>query len=103
MDLLRGKRLRRPLGICTKTAANPVTVVFDRLDIRIVFVEAHQFETDGVDQGKPTGLDDVLRNPYGGPAALAIDHSISTRTRAAVLLLSSTRTSSVNSTLAMAG
>ena len=48
-------------------------VVFDGFFDGVVFFgEAHQFQADGVDQGFPTGFDDVFADADGAPAAAVV-------------------------------
>jgi len=48
-------------------------VVFDGFFDGVVFFgETHQLEADGVDEGFPTGVDDVFADAYGAPTAAVV-------------------------------
>src|ERR1039457_2087887 len=48
-------------------------VVFDGFfDGAVLFGKAHQLQADGVDEGFPTGVDDVLADADGGPTAAVV-------------------------------
>lgn len=42
---------------------------FDRV---VFFGQAHEFQTDGVEEGEPGGFDYVVGNTNGGPTAFVI-------------------------------
>src|ERR1035441_2965980 len=48
-------------------------VVFDGFfDGVVLFGETHELQADGIDEGFPTGVDDVLGDTYGGPTAAVV-------------------------------
>src|ERR1039457_7390620 len=53
--------------------ADSPAVVFDGFfDGVVLFGEAHQLQADGVDEGFPTGVDDVLADADGAPTAAVV-------------------------------
>src|ERR1035437_1914710 len=55
------------------TYSHAPTVVFDGFfDGVVLFGEAHQLQADGVDEGFPTGVDDVFADAYGAPTAAVV-------------------------------
>src|ERR1035438_4433464 len=55
------------------TGLHAPAVVFDGFfDGVVLFGEAHQLQADGIDEGFPTGVDDVFRDAYGAPTATVV-------------------------------
>src|ERR1035441_3624014 len=50
----------------------PAVVFHGLFDGVIFFGEAHQLQADGVDEGFPTGVDDVFADADGGPTAAVV-------------------------------
>ena len=50
----------------------PAVVFYDPLDGLVLFGETHQLKADGIDQGSPTGFNDIVGDSDGGPTAALI-------------------------------